>query len=464
MARRLVWATLLTSAATSLISCRGPTARGPLGGGTLGGGPAAASAPSTAVSGTAVGLRQFVFNDDQRATPAGRSGAGHPGRRLVTTVWYPATGAAAGRVVDGAPPDRTGAPYPLIVFGHGFTGSGAGYGTLLSRWAAAGYVVAAPDFPLSNGAAPGGPTIADYPAQPGDMSAVITDVEQLSASATSPLHGLVDPRLIGAAGHSLGAMTTLGLTANTCCQDRRVLAAVVLAGDALPFSQGSYTTKDTPATLFVHGDDDRTVPYHAGRDAYRAAAPPKFLVTLEGGGHAGPYVNPADRWFGVVNHTAVAFLDRYLKGNQAALGRLQRAGTVAGIAHEEGVPTGATPSALTPATPPANRTVAVSPSSRLHDGQVVDVAWSGFGPSAAVLVAECSRNPPAGLGDCDLNRAQAFRPSGPDGSGRLPFTVHTGPVGPGQCGPPDTGCVVAVNLGGSPTPGDTVAVSIGFAP
>ncbi len=55
---------------------------------------------------------------------------------------------------------------PLIVFGHGFAVTPAYYWRLLRSWAQAGYVVAAPVFPLENQHAPGGPNEADLANQP----------------------------------------------------------------------------------------------------------------------------------------------------------------------------------------------------------------------------------------------------------------------------------------------------------
>src|SRR5579864_8232198 len=63
-------------------------------------------------------------------------------RVLTTYVRYP----TAGRP-----------PYPLVVFGHGFAVTPGLYATLLDAWARAGFVVAAPLFPVENANAPGGP-------------------------------------------------------------------------------------------------------------------------------------------------------------------------------------------------------------------------------------------------------------------------------------------------------------------
>jgi hypothetical protein len=61
-----------------------------------------------------------------------------------------------------------------VIFGHGFAVTPGIYTPLLQYWARAGYVVAAPIFPLGNANAPGGPNESDLVNQPRDMSFVIT--------------------------------------------------------------------------------------------------------------------------------------------------------------------------------------------------------------------------------------------------------------------------------------------------
>ena len=73
-------------------------------------------------------------------------------------------------------------PFPLIVFGHGFAVTPAPYAALLRAWARAGYVVAAPVFPLGNANAPGGPNERDLVNQPRDMSFVITRIWRPAAA------------------------------------------------------------------------------------------------------------------------------------------------------------------------------------------------------------------------------------------------------------------------------------------
>ena len=118
-----------------------------------------------------VGVRTLTLVDTSRTvTYPGESPRPRP---LVTIVRYPQ---ARGR-------------FPLIVFGHGFAVTPTIYAPLLHAWAQAGYVVAAPIFPLGNGNAPGGPNESDLVNQPRDVSFVITRLLALSAHAGSALSG-----------------------------------------------------------------------------------------------------------------------------------------------------------------------------------------------------------------------------------------------------------------------------------
>ncbi|MDQ6726314.1 MAG: hypothetical protein M3066_09165 [Actinomycetota bacterium] len=299
------------------------------------GGRTTTGSAATPVGGFAVGRLAETFVDTRRPTPANGDVAAQPARTLVTTLLYPAAvgSAAGGRPVPIAP----GGPFPLIVFAHGFTGSPAAYDGLIRSWAAAGYVVAAPTFPLSNGMAPGGPTQNDLPNQPGDVSFVITQV-LLLAHGDGPLRGAVDPGHMAVAGHSMGASTTLGVVLNTCCHDDRVTAAVVLSGNEIPLPNGQFTASDPTPTLFVHGDADEVVPYSAGRQAFADSAPPKFFVTLPGADHVGAFTGAMTGTRPtVVIRTTVDFFDRYLKGRADGLTRLRSDGTQPGVASLEAV-------------------------------------------------------------------------------------------------------------------------------
>jgi dienelactone hydrolase len=261
----------------------------------------------------AVGARQL---------PLSRGGD----RPLPTTLWYPATGVAVpGTATPGAPP----APgrFPIVLLSHGLGSLPSDLAAFGTRWAAAGFVVAAPAYPHTSRDAA---TVdaADLVNQPADGSYVISQVAALDAVAGDPLAGHLDTAEIAAAGHSGGGYTTVGML--TGDRDDRLRAAVVLSGGRMG---GAYAGAPVPV-LFVHGDADATVPYSAGRAAYDALNWPKAFQTLTGGGHAG-YLVPGGAGFAEVAATTTDFLRWALYGDPAARARLAADATAAGVSSWE---------------------------------------------------------------------------------------------------------------------------------
>ncbi len=208
----------------------------------LGVAPAAASPQSSGVTGFHVRVFRFVDHSRTIRLPDGRRAP----RTLVTVVRYPATGG----------------PYPLIVFAHGYALTPAPYAGLLRTWTKAGYVVAAPVFPLENANAPGGPDESDLINQPQDMSFVIGKLLSLNGRATGVLGGKIDPSLVAVAGHSDGAETALAVAYDHRFRDRRIRAAIVLSGSALP-GMGAFPPKRAAA---ARGAGNRRLDQRSGVD------------------------------------------------------------------------------------------------------------------------------------------------------------------------------------------------------
>jgi dienelactone hydrolase len=216
-------------------------------------------------------------------------------RTVQTVVRYPAARGA----------------YPLVVFGHGFALTPATYARLLDAWAEAGYVVAAPAFPLGRAGAPGGPNESDIVNQPRDMSLVIARLLALNARHNSVLEGRIEPSRIAVAGHSDGAVTALAVAYDRRFLDRHVRAAIVLSGAVLP-GMGPFAPRGPPL-LAMEGTADPINP-PGGTSAYFALAHrPKFLVWLLGASHRSPYTDQQPQ-LGLVERATIAFLDHYLKG------------------------------------------------------------------------------------------------------------------------------------------------------
>lgn len=250
---------------------------------------------------------QMTFVDTSRPTVSPVGDVNVSERTLVTDIFVP---------------DGDG-PFPLIVWSHGFNSGPDRFSEMLTTWARAGYVVAAPWFPLSSGRRGRVNAIAtDYVNQPGDVSFLIDEV--LRAGNTSgTLAGKVDATRIGVAGTSLGGLTTLGVTFNSCCRDPRIKAAITAAAPSgVAFAGGSYEFASLPL-LVVHGTADPLVPFSSGQQLYEDAKAPKHLLTLEGAGHVTPYTDAASPHDETFDRITITFWDAYLGRSAAALEKLQ---------------------------------------------------------------------------------------------------------------------------------------------
>jgi predicted dienelactone hydrolase len=291
------------------------------------GSPAGADSKPLAAEGTyAVGVRTETFVDRSRPTAANGTYPGAPSRTLATTVWYPAGGAPGPSDQPNAPASE-GRRFPLLVFAHGFGASGPAYGFLLHRIASAGFVVAAPTFPLSNGSAPGGRKLTDYVNQPADVSFVISSMLRLNRDDDSPYADLLKRHHIAAAGHSLGGITTIGLL-NDCCIDRRIDAYIPMSGIQLPFPDGAFTYERKAPVLLIHGDQDGTVPFAGSFNVFAEARRPKYLLQLVNGSHV-PFGPPHGD---IVVTSAIHFLDKYLH-HRSSVRALLEDGNVPGVAN-----------------------------------------------------------------------------------------------------------------------------------
>jgi len=238
---------------------------------------------------------------------------------------------AVGAALANARPDRTGGPYPLVVFSHGYALSPIVYSTLVEHYASQGYVVLAPEH---NESFDGSLTefwkeLIDRPV---DIRRAIDYAEQLTKSG-GPLAGLIDMDKIAVVGHSYGGYTALAaggarfdfaayktrcaaLTAddplNFFCApipnesdmamragldevpsglwpsfgDPRVKAVISMAGDSYLFDKRGLAELKVPV-LAMGGTMDEGTPYTWGaKPTYDdASSENKALITFPGAGH-----------------------------------------------------------------------------------------------------------------------------------------------------------------------------------
>lgn len=213
------------------------------------------------------------------------------GRTLRTVIWTP---------------DRPGR-YPAVLFSHGLNGTPEEFAPLLKGWAQAGFVVIAPAYPNTTRGASDF-DVYDVLNQPADASYVLG---QVLAGAPGKR---IDTNRLAAAGHSAGAITTVGLF--TAARDPRLRAGVILAGSGLGVGTAF---SGTPAALFfVHGDADPLVSYASGKATYDLVPWAKAMLTLPGGNHNDPYLRPGDPEYQTVAKSTLQFLRLELYGDADA--------------------------------------------------------------------------------------------------------------------------------------------------
>jgi dienelactone hydrolase len=223
-------------------------------------------------------------------------------RPLPTEIWYPAVGPAGTTV---SPMARMAAGrFPVVIFSHGLHALPTDNTALITSYADAGFVVAAPIYPeTSRGADPfNGKDVVN---QPADASAVLTAVLALNTTTGDDFDGHLKTSEVAAVGHSAGGITTVGLF--TSDRDARIKSGVVLAGDSVGVGD-DYSDPAGPI-LFEHGDQDTVVPYPLGKHAYDADPWPKAFLTLTGQGHIDPYEIADSADFPAVSATTVDFLE-----------------------------------------------------------------------------------------------------------------------------------------------------------
>jgi dienelactone hydrolase len=216
-------------------------------------------------------------------------------RTLRTRTWYP----------------RSGGPFPVVVFSHGLRGHPDQFAPLLRGWAAAGFVVVAPAYPKTNRDTTDF-DVLDVLNQPADASFVLTQV------LAGALRSSIDPARVAAAGHSGGAITTVGLF--TIARDERLSAGIVFAGAAI--GVGTNFVGAASPLFFVHGEADEVVSYATGKAVFDAVPWPKALLTLPGQDHSGPFLRESNPAFKMVATATLDFLRYTLYGDAAARGRL----------------------------------------------------------------------------------------------------------------------------------------------
>jgi predicted dienelactone hydrolase len=231
-----------------------------------------------------VGVTTVVFVDPTRPTPANRDYAGAPDRSLSTEIWYPSgEGFAQGEARD-VPFDESGAPYPLIVFSHGYGSFNRQSASYAQHLASHGYVVVSPMFPGTNTGTSGGPRLHFTVDQPPDISFILDELATRSSDDSWAFAHAIDLQRIGLTGHSLGGLTTM-LTLYGDLRDDRIDAGVAISPFACLLTDDLAATSQPKPLMVIGGSKDILVGPASIRTAYDVAPEPKYWVEIIGADH-----------------------------------------------------------------------------------------------------------------------------------------------------------------------------------
>jgi pimeloyl-ACP methyl ester carboxylesterase len=219
-----------------------------------------------------VAHQSISWTDASRPTMANHDFKGRGSRELKGRIWYPS--------------DREGAPYPLVVYSHGYMSQHKEGEYILEFLASHGYVAVSIDFPLSNGSAPGGAVISDIVNQPGDISFLIDQVLARGKQTDNFPYDSVDHDRIAAIGLSLGGLSTELAAFDAKRRDPRIRAAISMAGPSQFLTPAFFADKSIPF-MYIGGTADAIVPYRENAQPIPKDYKNAVLVTLESGSHVG---------------------------------------------------------------------------------------------------------------------------------------------------------------------------------
>ena len=244
--------------------------------------PSPPAAAGQGLRGLPVSTTTLSFVDSSRPVVTGGATV-DSARRLPTIVYVP---------------QGPSGPLPLVVFAHGYQLGPSDYERVCRQMASAGYVVAAPSFPLADATRGNGLDRDDLPNEATDVSFVIT------ALLDSSIGQRLDPSHIAVVGHSDGADVALMVGYQSGKVDPRVGAVVAMSPDAMtgPIAAGG------PPLLLEHGDADTIVPYSNSTMVFDQVGAPRWFLTLHGADHL-PAVAGQAPWADVLDAVIADFLD-----------------------------------------------------------------------------------------------------------------------------------------------------------
>jgi pimeloyl-ACP methyl ester carboxylesterase len=272
-----------------------------------------------------ISSESLSLTDDTRSTMANGDFPGQPFRELNGRLWYPE--------------NRDQGPYPLIIYSHGFMSSVNEADYLIEFLVPKGYVVAAVNYPLSNGSAPGGPTVNDVLNQPGDLSFVLDELLVRNTAPDDSLSGLIDPARLAAVGLSLGGLTSQLAAFHRDERDERLAAAISMAGPAVFLTREFFSTSDIPF-MMIAGTEDAIIPFEAHAAPIPEKSDQAILVTLQGATHVGfaGMSSTFMRWFNNPDQMVCPMLLQGLENGDAPVEEMLVPDAAIGISSEQAEP------------------------------------------------------------------------------------------------------------------------------
>lgn len=194
------------------------------------------------------------------------------------------------------------ATYPVIVWANGTMCAPALYHSLLSQFAAAGYVV-----------------VTNTDMMSGDGESQIASIDFILSKNEDPesvFYQRIDTEHIAAAGHSQGGRSAV----NAAASDSRIDCVLSIAGS----NYTSEAKKLSTPTFFVAGSADMMVlPSLWVKPAYKNCKGTAVYASLKGALHTRCCTNPSD-----YTEYAIPWFDAWLKGDTASMNVFKKGGAL----------------------------------------------------------------------------------------------------------------------------------------
>lgn len=282
-------------------------------------------------------------------------------KNLTVAVWYPTVsrpdrvvyhGPAKGDIAVNGDIDPKNGPYPLLVFSHGYGGSGLGSVFLTEKLAASGWIVAAPDHNDADSMV----RIRPGPVKDASRKSLLSNAQKITNSGpdsrapylyrieemkaalaqmiSSPFFEKhIDRNKIAVGGHSFGGFTALGLCGTIdAYRDERIKAVLLFSTGA-----GGYLFKESELSrvkipsMYIYGELEKeqkrgnaTMSELAGK-IFGSFSAPKYLMVVKGANHFSFNNRFVNTWgskyfcgtaeqFDVIKKYSIAFLEKYAAG------------------------------------------------------------------------------------------------------------------------------------------------------